>query len=230
MKLFIFTKNNKENIKKHACRNDAKSGFTLIEVMVSVTLFAMVMTLSLGAILSIIDGNKKAQAINSVANNLNFAVDSMVRDIKTGYAYTCIENSLLNSDSSSVISSNKNGCDDGEISYISLISTISSDGPVKRWVMYKLVKEPVTNRGSIYKVVSDGGALQEYPVTSPEVDVKELKFVVNNYVTDFSMPTEEIGQPSVFLYIKGTAGVNPTSASDFSIQTLISQRNLNLPK
>ena len=64
-------------------------GFTLIEVMVSVSLFAMVMTLSLGAILSIIDGNKKAQAINAVANNLNFAVESMVRDIKTGYAYTC---------------------------------------------------------------------------------------------------------------------------------------------
>jgi hypothetical protein len=38
------------------------------------------------------------------------------------------------------------------------------------------------------------------------------------------------GQPNVFLIIKGTATINPTQSSDFTIQTFISQRNLNLPK
>ncbi len=224
MKLFIRTKNNTKELAMGA--NNSIKGFTLIEVMVSVTLFAMVMTLSLGAILSIIDGNKKAQAINSVANNLNFAVDSMVRDIKTGYSYSCNDNQIPTPDSTSVIGSDKNGCSGDAQDFISLISTISSEGPQKRGVRYSLQKDS-TGRGSIYKTTSDESG-NSYPVTSPEVDIQKLEFIVENYNTDFAQ--EDIGQPRVFLYIKGTAGINPTQASDFSIQTLISQRNLNLPK
>ncbi len=138
MKLFIRTKNNTKELAMGA--NNSIKGFTLIEVMVSVTLFAMVMTLSLGAILSIIDGNKKAQAINSVANNLNFAVDSMVRDIKTGYSYSCNESQIPTPDSTSVIGSDKNGCSGDAQDFISLISTISSEGPQKRGVRYSLQK------------------------------------------------------------------------------------------
>jgi prepilin-type N-terminal cleavage/methylation domain-containing protein len=200
-------------------------GFTLIEVMVSVSLFAMVMTLSLGAILSIIDGNKKAQAINSVSNNLNFAVDSMVRDIKTGYAYTCSSEKYLIPNpevASSNVVSGGNGCDntpDG-VGSLSLISTITG---TKRSVNYYVSQDPVTNKGRIWRVTSDDPGNQ-YPVTSAEVDIKTFKFYVTNPVTDYS------GQPRVFLVIKGTANVNKTQTSDFAIQTLISQRNLNLPK
>ena len=208
-----------------------QSGFTLIEVMVSVTLFAIVMTMSLGAILSIIDGNKKAQAINSVANNLNFAVESMVRDIKTGYAYTCGSNnnhqdiSLLSIDASSNIGSGRNGCDPSSASdNISLISTIPTATATKRSVKYFLNSDD----GRIYKVTSDNPA-SAYPVTSPEVKIQTLSFYVDNPITQTTDPTT-VGQPKVFLIIKGTASVNPTQTSDFTIQTLISQRNLNLPK
>ena len=69
--------------------NKKMGGFTLIEMMVSIALFAIVMVMSMGAILSIVAANKKAQALNSVMTNLNFAVDSMSRDIKTGYNYHC---------------------------------------------------------------------------------------------------------------------------------------------
>jgi len=207
---------------------EQKKGFTLIEVMVSVSLFAMVMVLSLGAIMSIIDGNKKAQAINAVANNLNFAVESMVRDIKTGYAYTC--DLTVNDDpglpdwtvaSSSNIGNLKNGCTDlnQKISALSLISTITGE---KRSVKYYLQIDPTTRRGSINKINSDPRAVS-YPVTSPEVDIQQLDFYVDN-------PISNDGQPKVFLVIKGTATVNPTQSSDFAIQTLISQRNLNLLK
>ena len=203
--------NNKYNEKVNK-----KSGFTLIEVMVSVTLFAIVMTMSLGAILSIIDGNKKAQAINSVANNLNFAVESMVRDIKTGYAYNCT-GAIPVPETSSNLDSN-NSCGNLQDN-ISLVSTITGQ---KRGVKYFLKKDD--GKGRIYKVTSDNNTI-EYPVTSPEVDVQTLNFKVNNPPSnDYS------GQPSVFLIIKGTANVNPNEVSDFSIQTLISQRNLNLPK
>lgn len=205
--------------------NKQNKGFTLIEVMVSVSLFAMVMTLSLGAILSIIDGNKKAQAINSVANNLNFAVESMVRDIKTGYAYTCSANNdsiTVSSTTQSDVQNGGNGCDSYKTSPVQNISLVSTITGTKRGVKYYLERD-TDGTGRIKKITSDTNAVA-YPVTSPEVDIKKLDFYVDNPVS-----STYSGQPRVFLIIKGTAVVNPTQTSDFTIQTLISQRNLNLP-
>jgi prepilin-type N-terminal cleavage/methylation domain-containing protein len=215
---------NEIKINKKENKNESKKlkGFTLIEVMVSVSLFAMVMTLSLGAILSIIDGNKKAQAINSVANNLNFAVDSMVRDIKTGYSYTCSGIMPDPTASSNVIAGN-NQCNAGDVfDFINLVSTITGE---KRAVGYYLGGVP--GKGRILKqiLLPDGVTVEEYPITSPEVDITKLQFHVDNPVS-----ADYAGQPKVFLIIEGTATINPTQTSDFKIQTLISQRNLNLPK
>ena len=202
---------NKENKDKIFSQ---KRGFTLIEVMVSVSLFAMVMTLSLGAILSIIDGNKKAQAINAVANNLSFAVESMVRDIKTGYAYSCNTTLPAHDASSNILTNFSGSCNEN----ISLVSTITG---TNRGVRY--YRDTVGGKGRIFKETYDGTTDTTYPVTSPEVDITNLSFYLDN-------PVSGTGQPKIFLIIKGTASVNPTPASDFTIQTLISQRNLNLTK
>ena len=64
--------------------NTAQKGFTLIEMMVAVSIFAIVVTISMGAIFTIVDANKKAQSLKAVMNNLNFALETMTRTIKTG--------------------------------------------------------------------------------------------------------------------------------------------------
>ena len=78
--------------------SDTKKGFTLIELMVSSAIFIIVMVIAIGAVLSIVDANRKAQSLNTVMTNLNFAVESMVRDINTGSNYcggnTCSASSL----------------------------------------------------------------------------------------------------------------------------------------
>ncbi len=75
--------------KKRACpaKLQRSRGFTLVELMVAVSLFAIVMVISMGAILTVVDGNKKNQTMQVAINNLNFAVESMTRSIKTGYNY-----------------------------------------------------------------------------------------------------------------------------------------------
>ena len=45
----------------------ANSGFTLVEMIVAVALFAVVMLISVAALLSLVDANRKAQALQSVA-------------------------------------------------------------------------------------------------------------------------------------------------------------------
>lgn len=59
-------------------------GFTLIEMMVSVAIFSIVMLVALGTILTVLDANRKAQTLSSVMGNLNLALESMTRTIKTG--------------------------------------------------------------------------------------------------------------------------------------------------
>ena len=72
------------SIIKFSKRNTTQKGFTIIEMMVAVSIFAIVVTISMGAIFTIVDANKKAQSLKAVMNNLNFALETKTRTIKTG--------------------------------------------------------------------------------------------------------------------------------------------------
>ena len=65
------------------------TGFTLVELMVSVSIFAIVMFISLGSILSILDANQKSKTLRSVMDNLNSAMESMTRTVRFGINYHC---------------------------------------------------------------------------------------------------------------------------------------------
>lgn len=62
-------------------------GFTLIEIMVASSIFIIVMVIAVGAIFSLVNANRKSQALASVVSNLNISLESMVRDIRTGSNY-----------------------------------------------------------------------------------------------------------------------------------------------
>jgi prepilin-type N-terminal cleavage/methylation domain-containing protein len=66
-------------------------GFTLVEMLVSVAIFTFVMLIATSTIFTIIDSNKKAEALKSVMDNLNFALESMTRNIRTGSGYVCVD-------------------------------------------------------------------------------------------------------------------------------------------
>lgn len=196
-----------------------QKGFTLVEMLVSVGLFAVVMVIATGVIFSIFDGNRKQQAISSVADNLNFSIDSMVRDIKTGYEYRCVPQSATEAPLPVVIGGISACTNPGNRSSISLISTITG---VERSVKYQLQAPTNGEPGYIQKTVCDPSCEDER-LTSPQIDITKLEF----YVTT---PTPGQGQPGVTVLVSGKAvGTNLDAAvSDFSIQTYISQRVLNI--
>ena len=82
----MFVRNTQKNITEHSVR---ARGFTLVELMVSLTIFSIVMMVSTGTLLVLIDVNAKAQALYSATSNLSFALDSMTREMRTGYHYYC---------------------------------------------------------------------------------------------------------------------------------------------
>ncbi|MEL6804355.1 MAG: type II secretion system protein, partial [Bacteroidota bacterium] len=72
------------------CGNLAfKRGFSLIELLVSVSIYIVVITMAVGTLLVLIDANAKAQNMQDVMTNLTFAIDSMTREVRTGRGYYC---------------------------------------------------------------------------------------------------------------------------------------------
>ncbi len=64
-----------------------KRGYTLIELIIAIGLFALIMMLSSGAYLMMIGLNRQAQGIATGIDSLSFALESMTRDIRTGSSY-----------------------------------------------------------------------------------------------------------------------------------------------
>src|ERR1039458_2601710 len=55
------------------------SGFTLVEMMVSIAIFMVVAVVAVAALLKIVDANRKSQTLQDAVNNINFAMDSITR-------------------------------------------------------------------------------------------------------------------------------------------------------
>src|ERR1035437_8676661 len=67
------------------------SGFTLIEMLVSIAIFMVVAVIAVAALLKIVDANRKSQTLQDAINNINFAMDSITREIRVGSTYDCIQ-------------------------------------------------------------------------------------------------------------------------------------------
>ncbi len=64
-------------------------GFTLLELIVSIGLFTIVVTIAMTAYLSLIALDRKARATNDLVTNLSFTIENMSRNIRTGTGYVC---------------------------------------------------------------------------------------------------------------------------------------------
>ena len=65
-------------------------GYTLIELVVAVGVFALIMTLASGAYLVMVGVNRQAQSTATGINNLSFALESLTRNVRTGTGYQLI--------------------------------------------------------------------------------------------------------------------------------------------
>jgi len=66
-------------------------GFTIIEVLVSITIFLIVVTVSMGALMHLVNSDKKARAVKIAMDNLNLALESISRNMRMGSVYHCGE-------------------------------------------------------------------------------------------------------------------------------------------
>lgn len=222
----LFTTRSKKYMKENT------RGFTLVEALVSLGIFSIVVVAASGVILSIISSNKKNQAISSVVNNLNYSIESMVRDIKTGYKYQCDVDSIpatdIQLDNFKLLA---NSCLQGAVPTVTqkimLISTITGKEQVVKYEKSGTGADVFINK-TVYTEDSSGNVTSvSYPLTDKNnITISQLEFSVRTPppLIPRSINGDPTGQPSVFLTVKGTARVNQINISDFFIQTYISQR------
>ncbi len=78
------------NIRKHCAGKNKRSGFSLIELIVSVGIFSIVATFAIGTLLTLTNAQRKAAALQSAFDNVRFAIESMSKDMRTGTNYACV--------------------------------------------------------------------------------------------------------------------------------------------
>ncbi len=74
-------------MKNHHNKKRYIPGFTLMEVMVSVTIFTIIITIGIGSLLTIFNTLQKSRADRETMDSLSFVMDTMTRRIRTGSAY-----------------------------------------------------------------------------------------------------------------------------------------------
>lgn len=180
-------------------------------MMVAVALFATVMTVSMGALLALIDANRKAQSLQSVMGNLNTALDSMVRSIRQGQNYHCdieLGNITDTRDCTGVTSSES----------IAFQPFEAFGAPLERETMWMYW----LHDGRLYKseTGSEAGGI---PITSAEVDITYFRvYVVGSTAGDTV-------QPKVVIVVRGTAGGGKAKTqTTFNIQATATQRVLDI--
>jgi prepilin-type N-terminal cleavage/methylation domain-containing protein len=194
-------------------RRSSAAGFTVIEMMVAVALFAVVMVISAGALLSLASANRKAQALQSVMNNLNITLDSMVRSMRGGNRYDC------QPAGAGVVPGRVHDCPTGDTQIAFEPHGGNPATPDQR--VYAFIEPNGTQPGYIQRSL-DGGTTWAR-VTAPEISIVDMKFYVVG-----TTPGDTV-QPKVVVEVKGVAGANNAKiTTTFHIQATAVQRILDL--
>ena len=68
-------------------KNNKQTGYTIIETMISVSLFLIIITIGMGALLNANLLHQKSRDMRSIMDNLSFIMEDMSRNLRTGYDY-----------------------------------------------------------------------------------------------------------------------------------------------
>ncbi len=157
-------------------KSKSSPGFTLIEIMVAVSIFAIVAVIAVGALLTANAINQKAQATKIVMDNLNFALDSMIFKMRRSGAYYC-------TDATTALPpppydrEEGRACTGGE-------SAIVLKDKDKYGHQYIYFFDTTTDRGALKFVDTDRCELScdeadAVVLTAATIDINELKFYVS---------------------------------------------------
>lgn len=206
----------------HKKNKDCHGGFTLLEMIVSLGIFAVVAVIAVGSLVKMVGLNRQAQTLQSAMNSVGYALESLSREMRVGSNFHCGTETSFSATTlktltaqncpsgSSVVAfkSSRTGTDSlGNACNLAFAYWFIPDGSV-----YKMKKSQQVNCDSGIDQNTAYSILDEANVT-----LKSYSLALNKHANGHS-----------FFSIKlvGFAGLEerPGEVSEFSVQTGVSQR------
>ena len=214
--------------------NPTNRGFTLIEIIVSLAVFIVVAVIAVGAFLKILDANKQSQSLETAMTNANFAIDSMVRDLRVGEDYYCYNSASGNYPPSS--GPVKSTCPNSPFisapggAVYPTIAFYSSQSP-SGWTCATPPIHAYRYNPSTKVIEKAEQSLSACQGNDNDVGDSASPFVpltASNFdIQSFGISVDVTAQPKVFLYMQASAGSNAQNQTVFTLQTTASERIMN---
>jgi prepilin-type N-terminal cleavage/methylation domain-containing protein len=195
-----------------------KKGFTLIEMLVTVGLFAIIITIAVGGFVNAERTQRQVSSLISAQSNVSIALEQMSRDIRTGYLF-CHDPGV------SIYSSRCNDAANAELPYC-VVENPTSSIPI--WMCPSLDFRDAN--GNEIKYSWAGGALTEsvnsstpQSITGNTVYVKYLKFQV------FGQTEGDHWPPRITISLGIAASSTDTAVKNdvFNLETTVSARSID---
>lgn len=184
-------------------------GFTLMEVMVSVSIFAIIVTVGIVSLLTINNSYRKSQTDRQAIDSLTYTLESMSRRIRTAQEWDPSNTSFGAPSSLFKLSKDQDG-----IAVTYHLGAVAGPGGTQVGKIYMDIVNPVPAPVPP-NPVADG---TDYNLTPDNVDITKLSFL--------PLLSGSTGQPYVQINIQGTV-TNGRQVSDFSFQTGVSKRTFD---
>lgn len=185
----------------------SEKGFTLLEMIIALAIFTIVALVAVGALLKIMDANAKSLSLKTTINNVNFALESISREMRVGSDYYCNDTANMTINDGNYSPGCAGVIDDNDW-FIAFRSSKRNDD-CNLIYAYKLANGIVSKAQQ--EDCNDSINNNSFqPLLSSDI-------VIENSIV-------EVDDKKVFLYLKGYSGTRARDRSDFEIQTSVSQR------
>ncbi len=189
----------------------------MVEMIISLAIFTVVAVVAVGALLKVMDANRKSISLKTTINNLNFALESMSREMRVGRDYDLdndngvIDENYFNNKSKKITS--------GKWTMAFKSSNISVDTNGKKCNLIYAYRYDETGQKILkaQEAYCGAGIHQDdfQDLTSSDIKITASIVEVSN---------ESNQQPYAFFWLQGESGVKAKEKVDFSVQTRVSQR------
>ena len=189
-------------------------------MIVALGIFTVVALVAIGALVRITDANRKSITLKTTINNLNFALESLSREMRVGGGYHC-ETGVARTISSSVAQ-----------------ASCSISNPASGWtIAFKSSKKsgPPTDQCFLiyaYRYNADPSeqTIQKAEQTACHQDIVDADFddLISKDIkitdTIVNVNIDSGNQPKAFFWFKGYSGIRQKERTEFEVQTTVSQR------
>jgi prepilin-type N-terminal cleavage/methylation domain-containing protein len=193
-------------------------GFTIVEMMVSIAIFTIVALVAVGAMLKIVAANRKSQSLKTAVNNIDFALESMSRELRTATNYDCDTGNFVQAGNSA-------------------LHAPRSCAATNSWTLAFYSSKTASKSGGgtcnlvhAYRFANNTIEKAEQQACTDTINTNSFASIISADITfsttTINVQTSDVAniQPIVFFHFAGYTGVKERDKTYFDIQTSVSQR------